>query len=63
MTEFETKILHSLELISKNLEQICINLVEINDPNNAANENLDRIADILNESNRIAAGAGTYEKL
>ena len=29
MTEFETKILHSLELISKNLEQICINLVGI----------------------------------
>ncbi len=63
MTEFETKILHSFELISKNLEQICINLVEINDPNNAANESLDRIADLLNESNRIAAGEGTYEKL
>jgi hypothetical protein len=63
MTEFETKILHSLELISKNLEQICINLVQLNDPTNAHNENLDRIADILNEHNRIAAGPATYEKL
>jgi len=61
MTEFETKLLDSLGSISENLGHIACHLTALN-PEGELIQELYKLGEILDESNRIAAGAGTYEK-
>ena len=54
MTEFETKLINSLERISEDLSTISIHLVALDADGELIGE-LVRLGDILNESNHIAA--------
>ena len=54
MTEFETKLIDSLERISEDLSTISIHLVALDADGELIGE-LVRLGDILNESNRIVA--------
>jgi hypothetical protein len=54
MTEFETKLINSLERISEDLSTISIHLVALDADGELIGE-LVRLGDILNESNRIVA--------
>jgi len=54
MTEFETKLIDSLERISEDLSTISIHLVALDADGELIGE-LVRLCDILNESNRIVA--------
>tara|TARA_R100001509_G_C4801827_1_gene193365 strand:- start:67 stop:261 length:195 start_codon:yes stop_codon:yes gene_type:complete len=61
MTNFETKLLDSLGSISEKLEIIASHLTALN-PEGELIQELYKLGEILDESNRIAAGEGTYEK-